>query len=228
MRGPLIIVTALLLGLAPLRSWAAEGASSALDQALAAYEAGDVKAAARGFKTLSSRKQLPLADYNLAMLHIRGELPRNDLSQAQRLLKRAAANGLLRAELALGTFYEQGLQSATGRPDLLQAHHWYGLAAKHGSSEAQVALGTAYYLGRGVATDMAQAAHWFRAAANQGDEGAQYLLASMYEAGLGLTQDLRLARYWYEAAAHNGDVAAPYKVKEIDQRLQAPDLTAPL
>lgn len=208
---------ALLLGLA-LSGGAA--ASTPLEQALEAYEAGRLEQAARGFAQLS-RQGLPLADYNLAMMHIRGELPKPDLAEARRLLERAAARKLVRAQLALGQWHEQGLgQPAGSKPDLRQAAHWWGLAAAQGSVDGQVQLATAYYLGRGLPQDMGQAAHWYREAAKNGDVGAQYLIASMYESGLGVDRDLRLARYWYDIAARNGDEAAPAKLKDLDARLQ--------
>lgn len=208
---PLLLALALSLTALPSRA-------DTMAQALAAYEAGDNKRAAQLFRGLSAQ-QLPLADYNLAMMHLRAELPQPEPRKANRLLKRAAAHGLVRAELALGQFYEMGLQSSAGKSDLAQANRWYASAAEHGSVDAQVALATAFYLGRGVAKDEAQAAKWFRAAANGGDVGAQYLMASMYETGLGLAPDLRLARYWYDVAARNGDEAAPFKLKEMDARL---------
>ncbi|MBB4842991.1 TPR repeat protein [Paucibacter oligotrophus] len=207
------LLLALCLGLMA----ATPGHADPMAQALAAYEAGDSKTAARLFQGLSAR-QLPLADYNLAMLHLRAELPRPEPRKARLLLERAAAHGLVRAELALGQFYEMGLQSSAGKSDLQQANRWYARAAEHGSIDAQVALATAFYLGRGVAKDEAQAAQWFRAAANGGDVGAQYLLASMYETGLGQAPDLRLARYWYGIAASNGDEAAPFKLQELETR----------
>lgn len=217
---PLLLALALSLTALPSRA-------DTMAQALAAYEAGDRKTAAQLFQGLSA-KQLPLADYNLAMMHLRAELPKPQPQKARRLLERAAAHGLVRAELALGQFYEMGLQSKTGKSDLMRANRWYARAAERGSVDAQVALATALYLGRGIAKDEAQAAQWFRAAANGGDVGAQYLLASMYEAGLGLAQDLRLARYWYEMAANSGDEAAPFKLKELDARLgSAPSSVLP-
>ena len=145
-----------------------EPPSDAMDAALAAYEAGDLKTAAKGFGALSAKRQ-PLADYNLAMMHLRGELPRPDPQIARRLLERAAAAKLVRAELALGQLYEQGV---LGKPDLAKANQWYERAAAHGSADAQVALATAFYLGRGAARDMSRAAHWFREAAKGGDVGA--------------------------------------------------------
>ncbi|MCV2356824.1 sel1 repeat family protein [Paucibacter sp. B2R-40] len=193
----------------------AQTAATPLEIAVEAYESGDLKTAARGFTALSAQRE-PLGDYNLAMMHLRAELPKPNPREAKRLLERAAAKGLVRAELALGQLYEQGV---LGKPELAKSTVWYARAAEHGSVDAQVALATAYYLGRGAALDMKQAAHWFREAANAGDVGAQYLLASMYETGLGLPADLRLARYWYDIAARNGDEAAPSKLIELDRRL---------
>ena len=189
--------------------------STPMDAAVAAYEAGDLKTAAAGFAALSAQHK-PLGDFNLAMMHLRAEVPKPNGRLAKRLLERAAAKNLVLAELALGQFYEQG---RLGKRDMVQANSWYALAAEHGNTDGQVAIATAYYLGRGATVDMVQAARWYREAANGGDVGAQYLLASMYESGLGLTADLRLARYWYDIAARNGDEAAPTKVKEMDARL---------
>ncbi|MDT8999804.1 tetratricopeptide repeat protein [Paucibacter sp. APW11] len=190
-----------------------------IDAAITAYAEGQPALAAQAFARLA-RQGDALAQYNLAMMHLRGELPRASVREAKRLLERAAAGKLIRAELALAQFHEQGL---SGRVDSAAAMRWYRLAAEHGSADAQLALGTAHYLGRGAALDMSEAAHWYREAAKAGDVGAQYLIASMYESGLGVSQDLRLARYWYDIAARNGDEAAPFKRQELDAKLTPAD-----
>jgi len=210
--------------LAALTGTALAAPPPSVESAIAAYANDDLPAAAVGF-TYFARRGDALAAYNLAMMHLRDELPHANAAAAQHLLLQAARQHFVRAELALGQFYEQGRQHPGGTPDLKQAQRWYALAAAHGSVDAQVAVGTAFYLGRGARLDPAQAALWFKQAANGGDVGAQYLLASMYESGLGVVQDLRLARYWYAAAAANGDDAAPFKVKELDARLsQEPEM----
>lgn len=183
-----------------------------LDIALAAYERGDLAQAEAAFRTLAAQ-DLPVAWFNLAMMHLRDEITPADPAEAVRLLQRAAQAGFVRAEHALGEVHEQGV---LGRPDLVEAHRWYLRAAVHGHVDAQVSMGTAYFLGRGAPRDMAQAAHWYREAAKAGEVGAQYILASMYEHGDGVPQDLRLARYWYQAAADNGDDAAPGKLRQLD------------
>ena len=185
-----------------------------LDAAVIAYESGRHVQAQKAFEALS-RRSVAAADFNLAVMHLRGEVPQASVARAEALMTRAARSGFVTAQVMLA----QGLETSVfGRRDLQQAHQWYEVAAESGSVEAQVAMGTAFYLGRGRAKDASRAAHWFREAAKGGDVGAMYLLASMYEYGDGLDRDLRLARYWYELAARNGDEAAPDKVKELDAR----------
>jgi len=194
---------------------APEQAQAALAEAIGHYGRGEVEAARQAFEALA-RQGVPAADYNLALMHLNGDLP-GGAAEAARLMRRAADAGFVTAMFGLGQLYEQG---RLGAPDLVQAHAWHLRAAQAGSVDAQVAAGTAYYLGRGAEQDMARAARWYREAAKGGDVGAQYLIASMYEAGLGVEQDLRLARYWYDIAARNGDEAAPGKVRELDERLR--------
>ncbi len=191
---------------------------SELDRAVLDYESQRLDAARRGFESLA-RRNVPAAQYNLAMLHLRGEMPRPDEAEAVRLLIRAAQSGFVTAQVMLGELHENG--RAVPR-DLVLAHQWYEVAATAGSVSAQVAMGTAYFLGRGRPKDMAAAARWYREAAKGGDVGAQYLLASMYERGDGVALDLRLARYWYGVAASQGDEAAPGKVRQLDAQMARP------
>lgn len=190
-------------------------AASELDLALAAYARGDWAGARAGFARLS-RAGLPAADYNLAVMHLRGELARPSPSEALRLMTRAAEAGFVTAMVGLAQLHENG--QAGLRVDIVEANRWYRRAAEAGSVDAQVAIGTAHYLGRGANKDLPQAARWFRIAAQGGDIGAMYLFASMAEAGDGMTRDLDEARYWYGVAARHGDEAAPAKLRELDAR----------
>jgi TPR repeat protein len=190
-----------------------------LDAAVLAHASGRHAEAARAFDGLA-RRGVPAAHYNLAVMHLHGELPNAHVDLARRHLETAAQGGFVTAQLMLA----RALETAQfgGRPRLADAVAWYRRAAEAGSPEAQLELGTALYLGRGTARDAASAAHWFREAAKAGDVGAMYLLASMYEQGDGVESDLRLARYWYATAAGLGDEAAPGKVRELDARVAAP------
>lgn len=196
----------------------AHGADT-LQAALAAYERGDVAHAHAAFKRLAARG-VAAADYNLAVMHLRRELPASSDRAALQHLTRAADAGFVTAMVGLAELHEQGL---AGLPvDLVQSVRWQRRAAEAGSVDAQVELATAHYLGRGAPKDASLAARWYRIAAQGGDVGAMYLYASMVEAGDGVERNLAEARYWYAAAARNGDEAAPGKVKELDAKLGKP------
>jgi uncharacterized protein len=186
----------------------------ALARALAAYSRGDWPRAQTAFAKLGKAGN-PAALHNLAVMHLRGELPHPSVETARALLERSAALGFVTAQFALGELFESG---RLGTRDLPRALRAYQRAAEAGSAEAQLATGTAYFMGRGTPADSVQAMHWFRLAATAGDVGAQYILGSMYEKGDGVSIDLRLARYWYAAAARQGDEAAPAKLRELDAR----------
>jgi TPR repeat protein len=188
-----------------------------LETAVLDHDEGRLDQARKAFEGLA-RAGVPAADYNLAVMHLKGEMPGASRGEALRLMVRAAEHGFVTAAYGVAQLYETG---DAGRRDLPEANRWYLRAAESGSVDGQIAIATAYYLGRGAAKDMPAAARWYREAAKGGDVGAQYILASMYEAGDGVAHDLRLARYWYDIAARNGDEAAPGKRTEMDARLAA-------
>lgn len=183
-----------------------------LDDAIAAYDEGRLKIAAKGF-TAAARRGEALGQFNLAMMNLRRELPGASDAKAWQWLERAAAQNFALAENALGEMIEQGRHGAI---DKAAACSWFERAAEHGNGDAAQDIATCYYLGRGRPQDMAQAHRWYLDAAKAGDVGAQYLVASMFETGLGVEPDARLARYWYDIAAKNGDVAAKGKIKALD------------
>lgn len=198
------LTTALLLS-------AALAHATPLSDALAAYDEGNLKAAAKGFAE-SARRGEALGQFNLAMMNLRRELPGASDAIAWQWLQRAAAQQHALAENALGEMIEQGRR---GKLDKAAACGWFERAAEHGNGDGALAIATCYYLGRGRAQDMAQAHRWYLEAAKAGDVGAQYLVATMFETGLGVAADDRLARYWYDVAAKNGDDAARIKLKAM-------------
>jgi TPR repeat protein len=213
MRLVLFVLAMLLAPLVPAST------AIGINEAVAAYESGDLAKARTAFMRLS-REGVPAADYNLAVMHLRGELPKASPREALRLMTRAAAAGFVTGVYGLGRMHELGQGGL--HVDLVEANRWYLRAAEAGSVDAQVAIATAHYLGRGASKDASLAARWYRIAAQGGDVGAMYLYASMVEAGDGIPRDLNEARYWYSVAARNGDEAAPSKVKELDAKLGAP------
>lgn len=205
---PLLLAT---LAVALTATAGARGTSTPIEQAMGAYERGDVETARRQLQALS-RQGLPAADYNLGVMALDARRP----AEAEAHMRRAAAAGFVTAMLGLGRLHETG---RLGVVDLPVAMRWYRRAAEAGSVEAMVETATAHYLGRGAPLDKAQAAHWYREAAKGGDIGAMYIVASMYETGDGVEPDLRLARYWYAIAAGAGDEAAPGKLKEVEAKI---------
>ena len=186
-----------------------------------AYERGDYAKALQQFER-AAKSGDRLAQYNLAMMLIRGDGGRADLEGGIVWLRRSAEAGMAQAQYNLGLLYENG----TGVPrSLSDATLWWQKAAEQGLSDAQVQLATQYFLGRGAPKDWKLAAKWYEAAAENGDAGAQYIIASFYEHGNGVARDLRKALEWYVHAARQGDVGAAAQAKDVARRLAATEGT---
>ena len=179
------------------------------------YQQGKLAEAARLFRA-DAKLGIRAAQYNLAVMILRGEAKANPSSQelqdAVQWMRRSAQSKFPDAQFALGKLYENGELLPR---DLSAAIDWYKRAAEQDHLDAQLELAAGYMLGRGTAKNLSQAAAWAEKAANKGDAGAQYLLASFYEAGDGVTRDLQKAFDWYALAARNGDPSASFKAKEI-------------
>lgn len=213
------MLKALLATVVLLATWSLAHASGSLQAAVAAYERGDFARARAAFTQLAAQG-VAAADYNLAVMHLRRELPQASDREAVRRMTRAADAGFVTAMVGLAEMHEQG--SAGLAVDLARSVQWHRRAAEAGSVDAQVELATAHYLGRGAPKDAALAARWYRVAAQGGDVGAMYLYASMVESGDGVQRDLAEARYWYAAAARNGEPGAELKARELDAKLAKP------
>ena len=192
-------------------------AAQAADPGWRAYERGDY-AAARSLYDTAARAGDRLAQYNLAMMLVRGEGGPADTVAGVQWLTKSAEAGMAQAQYNLGLLYESGV----GVPrSLTTATLWWEKAAEQDHADAQVQLATQYFLGRGAPKDWKLAARWYEAAAENGDAGAQYIIASFYEHGDGVAQDLRKALDWYVLAARQGDVGAAVQAKDVARRLAA-------
>ncbi|MGQ5523125.1 tetratricopeptide repeat protein [Chitinimonas sp. PSY-7] len=200
-----ILLTSLLIG--PI-SFAAD-----IDDAYAAYTAGQYEKAFTQYKTLAERGDA-LAQFNYAMMLKQGEGHENS-TDWQSWLEKAAKAGLVSAAYAMGLAYEYG--NGMEKSQSL-ASHWFQVAAEKGHTQAQVSLATQYFLGRGVSKDFQRSAYWYEKAAEGGDVAAQYLIASMLEHGDGVAIDLINALKWYSAAARQGDQVAKFKANELAKR----------
>ena len=147
-----------------------------------AYRRGDYAQAFAAYEA-AARNGDRLAQFNLAMMLLRGEGKPIDLAVAVEWLGKSADAGMAQAQYSMGLLSEGGV----GMPrSLTGATAWWQKAADQGHTDAQVELATQYFLGRGAPKDWKLAARWYEAAAENGDVGAQYIMGSFYEHGDGV------------------------------------------
>jgi hypothetical protein len=120
----------------------------------------------------------------------------------------AAPRGDVRAQFALGAFYQNG--SGVEKDDN-EASHWYGRAAAKGNLKAQNALGWLLYEHQ----DYSNAARWLNKAAVGGDRNAQDNLATLYRRGVGVSQNDELAFHWFQKSALQGQKQAQRQLGKI-------------
>jgi TPR repeat protein len=78
---------------------------------------------------------VPEAQYNLGLMHYRGEGVPRQLHEALRWMRQAAANGHLRRRRAVGQLHLTGLD--TMGQDLSEARTWLAAAANRGDREPE-------------------------------------------------------------------------------------------
>ena len=105
------------------------------------------------------------AQYNMGLMHVKGEGVPKDESEAALSFRKAADQGHAEAQHNLGIMLANG----TGVPkDQFEAVEWYRRAADQGLAAAQFQLGVHLLGGAGVPKDAREAAEWYRGAAVQG------------------------------------------------------------
>jgi uncharacterized protein len=153
----------------------------------------DAAAAARWFR-LAAEQDHGVAALNLAYAYEHGDGVPKDREQAKFWARKAASQGLPRAQFLLGMLLLETEKNAAESVKLFRA------AAAHGFAPAQWALGESYELGQGVRHNERSAAKWYEAAAQQGLGAAAGRLAALYESGRGVEVDLEEAYFWYKIA----------------------------
>ena len=97
-----------------------------------------------------------------------------DISEAVKWYKMAAAAGTADAMFNLGLLYSKGWEGETASPE--QAFFWFESAAAAGDTEAMYMVGENYLTGRGTETNLEQASYWLNKALSAGYIKAQELL----------------------------------------------------
>lgn len=93
----------------------------------------------------------------------------------------AAANGDVKAQVALGTWYMDGVNGAPKNEK--EGLRYFEMAAKNGSGDAYNNLGLAYVRGIGVTKNIPKAKEYFEKAMNVGNIEGNNNLAVMYSNG---------------------------------------------
>jgi TPR repeat protein len=134
-------------------------------------------------------------------LYTTGEGVKQDFKEAVKWKRKAADQGLAKAQYNLAGHYGGGLGV---EKDEKEAAKWYRKASEGNLPQAWVALGSKYYFGKGVEKDFKEAVKWYRKAAEQEWAYAQTSLAQMYRDGKGVKQDYKKAFEWFTKAAEQG------------------------
>ncbi len=131
-------------------------------------------------------------------------VPKNP-AQAIEQYRKAAAQGHVLAQLALGQRYYRG-EGVT--KDFTEAVKWFRKAAEAGNAKAQFNLAICLETGEGVTKSVPQAMRWYEKAATAGDAMAQFNLGINYWRGDGVAQDKNEGLKWFMLAADQGNPKA--------------------
>jgi uncharacterized protein len=121
-------------------------------------------------------------------------------------LTKAAEQGDVEAQIALGRIFLQGLPAVP--KDVMRAREWFVRAEASHHPSAAYFLGVMSQNGQGAKADPAAAAHWFEIAAQAGSPDAMFLLANAYRAGAGVPKNDAKAIELYEKAGEMEHPAA--------------------
>ncbi len=149
-----------------------------------------------GAKNISPEEQ-----YNLGTQYYKGEGVTQDKAEAVRLFRKAAEQGLVKAQTILGLCYGMGEGVSQ---DQKEAVRWFRKAADAGDAEAQFHLAKCYAQGIGVEQDSWEAAKWYRKAAEQGHAESQFSVGILFYAAKNFPE----AILWFSLAARQGHAEA--------------------
>ena len=138
---------------------------------------------------------------------------KEDDTEAVKWFRKAAEQGLARAQCFLGLHYKEGIGVWK---DEKEAFKWYTKAAEQGDAVAQCEIGWFFSVGTGgVEKDWQKAANWFQKAAEQEYSNAQYHLGMCYLNGNGMQKDREEAIKWLRKAAEQGHKMAKEELDEM-------------
>jgi hypothetical protein len=141
-------------------------AASAFDDALKAYNSGNVDKAIKILRpvVLESGSH---AQFTLGQMY---DVGKKDYVNAFQWYKYAANAGYPEAQYNVAGMFESGQGVAQ---NFTEAFRWYKLAASEGHANAQYNLANLYSTGQGVAQDYVKAHMWWNLRAAEGDKEAK-------------------------------------------------------
>lgn len=153
--GALLVVTAL--------AWTESVPAQDFQAGRDAVSRGDFATALAQWQPLAEAGNAA-AQYNLGMLHARGEGVPQDYEIAAKWFKQAAEQGQRDAQATIGGMYARGLGV---EQDYEQAAEWLLLAATQHHAPSQFEMGILHAKGQGVLRDDSAAYFWIELAARQ-------------------------------------------------------------
>ncbi len=137
-----------------------------------AYMSGDYETALHEFG-LAAASGDRNAQYNVGLMHLKGQGVIADDQEAARWFRKAAVLGQVEAQAFLGALYADGQGVVQ---DYEQAAYWLAKAAEAGNAAAQCFLGQLYADGLGVEQDLVEAYAWLSVSEVNGYPEAAALL----------------------------------------------------
>lgn len=143
------------------------------NDSLKKFRQGDYKSAKNGLlKLVKSKNKYALYYYGLMELH--GYTIKKDTAKGLVFIKKAGEKGNLEAQLFLGQYSLNILQSPK------KAFYWFEKAAKKGNLDAQMYVAGAYNQGFGIKKNASSQQRYIIKAAKQGNKEAQYHLGKKF------------------------------------------------
>lgn len=141
-----------------------------------------------------------------------------DNTETVRWFRKAAEQGLIKAQSTLGILYQFG----DGVPkDHAEAAKWYNLAANQDERMSAGILADMYANGDGVWQDNKEALKWYLRAATLGNSDVQAKLGKIYSSGIGAPKNEIEGLAWTYIASASGALFAPtaYDVGVLERNL---------
>ena len=180
------------------------------DEGYNAYINGDFKTARIEFELLVDKGDAD-AQYNLGVMHLKGEGVLQNDKTAITLMTLAAEQDFVAAQYSLGSLY-QAEGFALHNPKL--AANWFRKAADNGDIESQYYLGSMYQYGKGgLQQSFENAIRWYDLASKKGQPDAQYALAMLYRMGKGVDKnDTQSTKLFKLSATNSGGEMASFQL----------------